>query len=73
VAFARAGGFGVNLTPDAETPMGGEGVELARRVKRNGWTSHFAREALVYREVLPITPWRWLSSKRLFVFRSLLL
>ena len=71
VAFEQAGGFGVDLTPHAETPMGGEDVELAWRVKRKGWTSRFAREALVYHEVLPITPWRWLFSKRLFIWPRL--
>ncbi|MBI2527825.1 MAG: glycosyltransferase [Candidatus Rokubacteria bacterium] len=70
-AFEQAGGFGVDLTPRAETPMGGEDVELAWRVKRLGWTSRFARDAVVYHALVPITPWRWLFSKRLFIWPRL--
>jgi len=70
-AFEQAGGFGADLTPHAESPMGGEDVEFAWRVKRNGWTSRFARDAVVYHEVVPITPWRWLFNKRLFIWPRL--
>lgn len=70
-AFEEARGFGVDLTPHAETPMGGEDVELAWRVKRHGWASRFARDAVVYHELVPITPWRWLFSKRLFIWPRL--
>lgn len=70
-AVEQAGGFDVDLTPRAQTPTGGEDVELAWRVKRHGWTSRFARDAVVYHELVPITPWRWLFSKRLFIWPRL--
>jgi hypothetical protein len=70
-AFERAGGFAPDLTPHAETPMGGEDVELAWRVKRAGWRSRFAPDAVVYHEVVRITPWRWLFNKRLFIWPRL--
>jgi len=68
-AFEQAGGFRViDLTPKAETPMGGEDTDLAWRVKRAGWRSRFANESLVYHAVIPISPWKWLFSKRMYVF-----
>jgi len=70
-ALERAGGFRADLTPHAETPMGGEDVELAWRVKRAGWKSRFAPAAIVYHEVVSISPWRWLFSKRLFIWPRL--
>ena len=38
-----------------DIPLGGEDTELAWRVKRAGWKSTFASEALVYHEVTRIT------------------
>lgn len=69
--LAEVGGFaGRDLNPRAVAPMGGEDVELAWRVKRSGWRTAFASQALVYHEVVPITLWRWLCSKRLFIWPS---
>lgn len=66
--LAGVGGFPCDLTPNAETPTGGEDVELAWKVKRMGWKSRFAEKALVYHEVVPVSLWRWLFSKRLYIW-----
>lgn len=71
-AFEQVGGFwSHDLTPSAIRPMGGEDVDLAWRVKRSGWRSKFAPEALVFHEVQPITLWGWLVSRRLFIWPAL--
>jgi len=70
-AFERAGGFVADATPLAETPLGGEDVELAWTVKRAGWQSRFAPESIVYHEVVPVSPWRWLVARRLVVWPRL--
>lgn len=70
-AFEQAGGFAPDLTPHADTPMGGEDVELAWQVKRAGWKSSFAAAAVVYHAVVRLSPWRWLFSKRLFIWPRL--
>jgi glycosyltransferase involved in cell wall biosynthesis len=67
-AFAQAGGFPADLHPLANEPMGGEDVELAWTVKRAGWESRYADEALVYHEVVPIGLSRWIYGKRLFIW-----
>jgi glycosyltransferase involved in cell wall biosynthesis len=68
-AFEQAGGFhGRDLTPRADSPIGGEDTDLAWRVKRNSWQSRFAAESVVYHEIIPISAWKWLFSKRMFVF-----
>jgi len=67
-AFEATGGFAHDLTPKASTPMGGEDVELAWKMKRMGWRTSFAERALVYHEIVPISPWRWLFTKQLFIF-----
>lgn len=68
-AFEEAGGF---PRPDRDAhldkPLGGEDVDLAWQVKRRGWKSRFAPEALVMHEVVPIDVRRWLYNKRLFIF-----
>ena len=69
--FERAGGFTKDMTPGSDKPMGGEDVDLAWRVKRQGWKTKFAFDALVYHEVVPISPWGWLFNKRLYIFPSL--
>jgi GT2 family glycosyltransferase len=48
--------------------MGGEDVDLAWRVKRNGWRSRFCHEALVYHEVQPIPVLRWIYLRRMFIW-----
>lgn len=70
-AFEQAGGFPADATPLAETPLGGEDVELAWTVKRAGWQSRFAPESIVYHEVVPVSPWRWLVARRLVVWPRL--
>jgi glycosyltransferase involved in cell wall biosynthesis len=67
-AFEAAGGFPADLNPTAPTPMGGEDADLAWRVKRLGWASQFAPSALVYHEIVPVAPWRWVYTKQLFIF-----
>ena len=52
----------------ALTPMGGEDVDLAWRVKRRGWKSRFAARALVYHEIRPIPVIRWYWNKRYFTW-----
>ncbi len=67
-ALEAAGGFPSDLSPHDPSPMGGEDVELAWRVKRLGWSSAFSADAVVFHEVVPISPLRWLASKRLYVW-----
>lgn len=72
-AFERAGGFPTASDLDrlSERPVGGEDVTLAWRVKRAGWESVFAPEALVMHEVVPLSLARWMYEKRLFIFPRL--
>ncbi len=70
--FDQAGGFRADLNPMSDTPMGGEDADLAWRCKRNGWQSRFAARALVYHEVVKMPPWRWVFSKRLFIYPLML-
>jgi glycosyltransferase involved in cell wall biosynthesis len=70
--FEEAGGFPADLSPHAETPMGGEDVDLAWRVKRRGWRTRFAPDAVVHHEIRPISIGYWLINKHLFVFPWLL-
>jgi glycosyltransferase involved in cell wall biosynthesis len=67
-AFEQAGGFTRDLHPRADHPMGGEDVDLAWRVKRNGWQSRFASAALVHHAVLPIPVSRWIVTKQLYIW-----
>ena len=70
--FEEAGGFiSYGFDPGSTTTLGGEDVDLAWRVKRKGWKSRFAPEALVYHAVVPLPPLRWLLNKRLFILPSL--
>jgi len=65
--LADAGEPKKDMTPNDERPTGGEDALMAWRVKRNGWQSTFADEALVYHEVVPISMWRWFYEKRMFM------
>jgi glycosyltransferase involved in cell wall biosynthesis len=67
-AFEQAGGFPADLNPVASHPMGGEDVELGWTVRRLGWRTKFADTSIVYHEVLPISVWRWLFVKQLFIW-----
>ncbi|MEO7144562.1 MAG: glycosyltransferase [Bryobacteraceae bacterium] len=72
-AYEQAGGFrGVDGTPMAPTPTGGEDIDLAWRVKRLNWRSVFAPDALIYHAVLPLPKIRWLYDKRKTPFPGLI-
>jgi glycosyltransferase involved in cell wall biosynthesis len=71
-AFEQVGGFLADVNPRADTPMGGEDIDLAWRCKRNGWQSRFAADAIVYHEVVRMPHWRWIFGKRLFIYPLLL-
>jgi hypothetical protein len=70
-AFEDAGGFAADLTPHASSPMGGEDVDLAWRVKRLGWESRFSEDALVYHDVHQASVVEWIVIKRLFIWPGL--
>ena len=70
-AFEQAGGFPADPHAHEVSPLGGEDVTLAWSVKRNGWKSTFAADAIVYHEVIQISLWRWIFNKHLFVWPSL--
>ena len=67
-AFEAAGGFWADLQPNSVKPMGGEDVDLGWRVKRLGWQTRFAPDAVVHHEVVPISPWKWLYTKQFFIW-----
>jgi glycosyltransferase involved in cell wall biosynthesis len=71
VAFEQSGGFPVDLTPTRAKPTGGEDVVVAWAVKRRGWKSCFAHDALVYHEVFPLAIWNWIFIRHLFVWPDL--
>jgi glycosyltransferase involved in cell wall biosynthesis len=70
-AVEQAGGFPADSAPRAETPLGGEDVTLAWTVKRLGWRSRFAADAVVYHEVVQLSLWRWLCQERLILWPGL--
>ena len=70
--FERAGGFLADMDPLAERPRGGEDVDLAWKVKRAGWKSNFAPNAMVMHEVARISPRNWLVNKRLYIVPAIL-
>ncbi len=70
-AFEASGGFPADATPRADRPLGGEDVAVAWTVKRLGWESRFAPGAVVYHEVVPVTPLQWLFMKRLMLWPGL--
>jgi glycosyltransferase involved in cell wall biosynthesis len=67
-AFEETPGFTKDLNPRALTPMGGEDVHVAWTVKRNGWQSRFAPQALVMHEIVPISKWDWVFIKRHYIY-----
>ena len=71
-AFDQAGGFLPDMDPLDERPRGGEDVDLAWKVKRQGWASEFATNAVVMHEVARIGPRQWLINKRLYIFPAIL-
>jgi cellulose synthase/poly-beta-1,6-N-acetylglucosamine synthase-like glycosyltransferase len=67
-AFEQSGGFPRDLQARSAKVVGGEDIHVAWAVKRAGWRSKFAHGALAMHDVIPITVWRWLFNKRLFLF-----
>lgn len=65
-SFEQVAGFPADKTPRASWPVGGEDSEVAWLVKRNGWRSRFAPDAIVHHEVVPVSVRFWLVNKRLF-------
>jgi glycosyltransferase involved in cell wall biosynthesis len=65
-AFEQAGGFFADKKGSSEKWLiGGEDVDLAWRVKRAGWKSHFAEQALATHVVVSIPAWRWFFETRM--------
>lgn len=71
-ALLQAGSFWASRFRPADSPLGGEDVDIAWRVKRHGWTSRFVPEAVVYHAVVPISVRRWLINEKLFIWPFLL-
>jgi len=71
-AFEETDGFPADIHSNRRKHMGGEDLELAWAVKRNGWKTRFADEALVYHEVFQLSPAKWVFIKHLFVFPRLI-
>jgi len=67
-AFLESGGFTADLDPLAETPIGGEDVHVAWTLKRKGWKSRFASDALMVHEVVPISKWDWIYIRRMYIY-----
>lgn len=67
-AFEQAGGFPGHRNPRSDHPLGGEDLELAWKVKRNGWQSRFAVGALVHHEILPISVLHWIVNEQHYVW-----
>lgn len=65
--LAAAGKPNIDMTPQDERPTGGEDTLMAWSVKRSGWSSTFAGDALVYHEVVPIKFLHWFYEKRMFM------
>jgi glycosyltransferase involved in cell wall biosynthesis len=63
--LADAGKPNIDYTPNDDRPTGGEDALMAWRIKRKGWGSSFAEEALVYHEIIPISVWHWFYEKRM--------
>jgi glycosyltransferase involved in cell wall biosynthesis len=70
-ALEQAGGFLPDLCPQRSTPLGGEDTDLAWRVRRQGFGSVFAPDALVYHAILPMRRRDWVWIARLSVFPGL--
>jgi cellulose synthase/poly-beta-1,6-N-acetylglucosamine synthase-like glycosyltransferase len=64
--FDRAGGFSDAIKPLKEWQRRAEAVLLAWRIKRDGWQTVFARDALAYSEVTPLPLRYWLFDNGLY-------
>ena len=67
-AFEAVGGFSTEWIQKKLFVVGAEDLDLAWRVKRAGWRSRFAHDALVHHEVQPIPISRWLVIRRNWVW-----
>jgi glycosyltransferase involved in cell wall biosynthesis len=71
IAFESVDGFPADRQPTALSPLGGEDLDLAWRVKRKGWKTRFAREAIVYHEVQPVSIFQWIHNPRMVIWPAL--
>ncbi len=71
-AFVEGGGFPPDLAGALELPFGGEDVALAWTVKRAGWTTRFAHDALVEHDVRRFTYKQLLVDHHLFILPHLI-
>jgi glycosyltransferase involved in cell wall biosynthesis len=67
-ALQQVGDLRPSYFPTSDHPPGGEDVDLAWRVKRNGWKTRFVPEAVVHHEVVAISVRRWLVNEQLFIW-----
>jgi hypothetical protein len=67
-ALLQAGALRASHFPTSDHPPGGEDVDIAWRVKRNGWKSRFVTEALVCHAVVGINVRRWLINEQMFIW-----
>jgi len=65
LALEAAHGFPPDRDPRSDRPLGGEDATAAWNVKRLGWRSRFVPDAVVYHEIVQLTPWRWMYERRL--------
>jgi cellulose synthase/poly-beta-1,6-N-acetylglucosamine synthase-like glycosyltransferase len=65
-AFEESGGFLADPRGESSAGLvGGEDADLAWKVKRAGWETRFAEDALVAHAVFSIPVWRWFFDRRL--------
>jgi glycosyltransferase involved in cell wall biosynthesis len=67
-AIDEAGGFShfIGLDRFGAPMIGGEDTDLAWKVKKAGWRSAFAENAVVYHHVFPLSPWSVIYNHRKF-------
>lgn len=73
-ALESVGGFspdfcGLNMF--GKPRWGGEDTDLAWRVKKQGWQSAFAEDALVYHHIFHLHPWQVITSLRKYQLQGL--
>lgn len=67
-AVLEAGGFPPDPRPHTKWFLGGEDTRLAWKVKRAGWASCFATDALVWHQIRPMPKLLWFFNPHLAVF-----
>lgn len=73
-ALDRAGGFSPDfcgLNRFGRPRWGGEDTDLAWRIKKLGWKSVFAEDAVIYHHVFPMRPWEVVTSLRKYQYQGL--